>query len=369
MLVNFLVKVSKMGLDKSEVSLGMRLQNHNGLVCTVRWIGRLEKKDKPPHGDNGTYVGVEYDEATESFDRNDGTWNGVRYFTCPAGTGEFLKPKEYTAELNTRAIADLRAKYADKIAHMPDVQLIKFCIARQFNMPKVCLMIDKHLAWAAEFKPTDDEYFPDGMAQDYPVGFSGALDRDNNIIYVERPGNAGKCHPSDFVSRYGLPTIARWHVAQIETGKRMMKEGNFKSKRVTCIVDLSNLGDCGSPMVKFAKTIAAIDQDNYPEHLSKLFIVNAPSFFSAVWKLVRFFVDDRTKNKVFILNQKEQRDVLLKYLREEDLPTFVGGTSEAWFKRGGRIGSDDPSHVVTDAKVVVAEATDEEIAAAAKAEA
>mmetsp|Transcript_35718 Transcript_35718/g.41653 ORF Transcript_35718/g.41653 Transcript_35718/m.41653 type:complete len:361 (+) Transcript_35718:28-1110(+) len=354
-------------LEKTEVTLGLRVQNHNGLVGTIRWIGRLEKKDKPP-GDHGSYVGVEFDEPTDSLERNDGVWNGVRHFTCPAGTGEFLKPKFYYREMNTKYVADLRSKYGDAIAHLPDVQLVKFCIARQFNFAKICVMLEKHLAWVKDFKPTEDEFFPPGMCEDYPIGFSGAVDRDNNILYFERPGNAGKCHPADFVSRYGLATIARWHVAQIETGKRLMKESNFKSKRVTCVIDLSNLGDCGTPMVKFAKTIAAIDQDNFPEHLSRLFIVNAPSFFTAIWKLVRFFVDDRTKHKVFILNHKEQKEVLLKYIREEDLPTFVGGTSEAWFKRGGRIGSDDPSHVVADAKVVVEEATDEEIAAAAKAE-
>lgn len=143
-----------------------------------------------------------------------------------------------------------------------------------------------------------------------------------------------------------------------------MQDSNFKSKRVTCIIDLTNLGDCGRPMVKFGKTIAAIDQDNYPEHLARLFIINAPSFFTAVWKLVRFFVDDRTKNKIHILGPKEQREVLLQYIREEDLPTFAGGKSEAWFQKEGRVGSEDPAKVVSDAKVVVADATDEEIAAA-----
>lgn len=358
-----------MPLDKTEVSVGMRVQNHNGLPATIRWLGRLEKKDKPPHGENGTYIGVEYDEATESLDRTDGVWpgNGVRYFTCPPGTGEIFKPKEYNHFMNDRSINDLRAKYGDKIAHLPDNQLIKFCIARQFNMPKVCLMLEKHLQWAAEFKPTHDEYFPETMKDDYPIGFSGATDREGNLLYFERPGNNGFCNPSDFVSKYGLATIARWHVAGMETGKKLMQESNFKSKRVTCVIDLSNLGDCGRPMVKFAKVLAAIDQDNYPEHLSKLFLINAPGFFSAIWKLVRFFVDDRTKHKIFILDTKEMKHTLLKYIREEDLPTFAGGKSEAWFKRGGRIGSDDPTHVVADVKISVAEATDEEIAAAAAA--
>lgn len=355
-----------MPLDKTEVSVGMRVQNHNGLPGTIRWVGRLEKKDKPPFNDHGSHIGVEYDEPTDSLDRNDGVWNGVRYFTCPAGTGEFFKPKQYNRECSPQAIAELRAKYGDKLANFPDVQLVKFCIARQFNMPKVCLMLDKHLKWIADFKPSEDEYFPDGMAIDYPVGYSGHCDRDGNLLHFEMPGNGGKCHPSDFVHKYTIPTIARWHVATMETAKRMLRETDFKSKRVTYLVDLSNLGDCGTAMVKFGRTLAAIDQDNYPEHLARMFIVNAPGFFAAVWKLVKLFIDDRTKTKIFILNTKEQRETLLKYIREEDLPDFVGGPNSAWRHREGRIGSDDPAKVVKDAKTDIPETTDEEIAEAEK---
>lgn len=356
----------EMPLDKTEVSVGMRVQNHNGLPATIRWVGRLEKKDKPPYNDHGTHIGVEYDVPNDSLDRNDGVWNGVRHFTCPPGTGEFFKPKEYNREISPKAVAELRAKYGDKIAQLSDNQLVKFCIARQFNMPKVCLMLEKHLQWVADFKPCEDEYFPEGMAADYPIGYSGAVDRDNNLIHFERPGNGGKCHPADFVNKYTIPTIARWHVACMETAKRMFDESNFKIKRCTYIIDLSNLGDCGTPMIKFARTIAAIDQDNYPEHLARMFIVNAPSFFTTVWKLVKLFIDDRTKNKIFVLGPKEQKEVLLKYIREEDLPEPVGGTSTAWLKNGGRVGSEDPTKVVKDAKTVVPETTDEDIAAAEK---
>jgi hypothetical protein len=293
-------------------------------------------------------------------------WGNERYFTSPAGTAEFRKPKEYLKECNARAIADLRAKYGAKIDSFSDVQLIKFSIARKFDMPKVCLMIDKHLQWVELFKPTFEEFFPDGMAQDYPAGFSGGRDREGNLLYFERPGNAGKCHPADFVNKYGLQTIARWHVASMEYGKQLLADTGFKSKRVTYVIDLSNLGDCGRPMIQFAKTIAAIDQDNYPEHLARLFIINAPSFFATVWKIVRFFVDDRTKTKVFILDAKHANETLTHYVDPSELPSFAGGKNENWFSRGGRIGSDDPKKVVQGAVTeVVADVDDAQVDAAA----
>lgn len=354
-------------LEKTNVTVGMRVQNHNGLPGVIRWIGRLEKSDKPPNNDNGTYIGVEYDEATESLDRCDGKWNNVEKFSCPAGAGEIKKPKEYFAELNPRAIAELRAKYGDKIKSQPDSQLVKFCIARKYEMPKVCIMLEKHLAWLESFKPSYNEFFPDGMELDYPIGFGEGTDREGNLLYFERPGNAGKCHPKDFVSKWGLPTIARWHGGGMEYGKKLLADTNFKSKRVTCVIDLSNLGDCGRPMIAFAKTLAGIDQDNYPEHLSKLFIINAPGFFTTVWKLVRFFLDDRTKTKIFILDQKEQKTVLGRYIDEKYLPSFAGGSNDSWFNLGGRVGSTDPSKVAKGAATVIAETSDEDLKKAEEA--
>jgi hypothetical protein len=359
-------KVKKMKryqpLDKKEVSIGMRVQNHNGLPGTVRFMGKWEKKDNPPNRDTGTYIGVEYDEPTESLSRTNGKWNDVQYFECPPGTAEFKKPKEYYPEVNTQLITELRKHFGERVAHMPDIQLIKFGIARKFSMDKVIIMIENHLKWAEKFKPSYDEYFPEGIKDDYPVGFSG-IDRDNNLLYFEQPGNCGKCDPGEFVTKYGMHTIARWHVAGMETGKRLMKESGFRSKRVTVLVDLTKLGDMGRPMIKFAKVLSAIDQDNYPEHLARLFILNAPGFFTAIWKLVKFFLDDRTKEKIFILDKKEQRSVLLKYIREEDLPTFAGGKNDSWLKNGGRIGCTDPTKVglgITEVAVV----DDTEIAAA-----
>jgi hypothetical protein len=354
-------------LDKTKVTVGMRIQNHNGLPATIRWIGRLEKSDKPPNNDNGTYIGVEYDEPTASLDRCDGKWNNVQKFSCPPGTGEIKKPKEYYPEMNPQCIAELRAKYGEKISAMPDSQLVKFCIARKYEMPKVCLMLDKHLAWMASFKPNWNEYHPDGMELDYPVGFGEGTDREGNLLYFERPGNAGKCHPKDFVGKYGLPAIARWHAGGMEYGKKKLAETGFKSQRVTCVIDLSNLGDCGRPMVQFAKTLAAIDQDNYPEHLSKLFIINAPGFFTTVWKLVRFFLDDRTKTKIFILDAKEQKQVLDRYIEEKYLPTFAGGSNDSWFNLGGRVGSSDPNMVTKDAATVIPETSEEDLKKAEEA--
>ena len=69
---------------------------------------------------------------------------------------------------------------------------------------------------------------------------------------------------------------------------------------------------------------AKVTQDNYPETLGNCFIVNAPKLFSALWAIVKGFLDERTRNKVRILGTGYV-PVLHQHIDPENLPTFLGG--------------------------------------------
>lgn len=329
------------GLDKKDVSVGMRVQDGNANVGTVRWIGRMEKNQKPPEGDVGTYCAVEFDTQTAALHRSDGVWESQRYCQSPPGTVEFLKPRHLMREMCRSSVLALRDKYKDLVGDWHDEQLVKFLIARQFDMPKVMKMIEDNVKWNQEFKPSPEEFFPPEMAESYPLGFGDGADRDGNLLYFERPGNGGFIHPKDFVKKFTIPVIVRWHAAAMEMGRMRMKASGYASKRVTAIVDLKGFGDTDSGVISFAKAIAKVDQDNYPEHLAKMYIINAPGFFTGVWKLIRFFVDDRTKAKIHVLGENFQES-LKKQVDPKYWPSFAGGTDDSWLKNGGVCGGKDP---------------------------
>ncbi len=46
---------------------------------------------------------------------------------------------------------------------------------------------------------------------------------------------------------------------------------------------------------------AAIGQDRYPEIMGKFFIINAPWAFSAIWAIVKVWLDEVTVNKIDII--------------------------------------------------------------------
>ena len=337
-----------MPIDKEKCLVGMKVQDTYGNVGTVRWIGRMEKAQKPPNKDVGTYAAVEFEQPNGKLTRTDGTWAEQRYCQSPPGSVEFIKPRNLDPEMNSAGVVAIRAKFGDAVKDWPDVMIIKFLIARKFEIPKVITMLDDHFKWRAEYQPSADEFFPPDMAADYPVGFGDGVDREGNFLYFERPGNGGKVHPKDFVKKFGIPTICRWHTCAMETGLNKIRNSTT-ARRITTVIDLTNLGDSDKQVMNFGKAIAKIDQDNYPEHLCKMFIINAPGMFTGLWKFIRLFIDDRTKAKIQVLG-KDYRDVVTQQIEPKYWPSFMGGSDDSWLTKG-RIGSSNPADAVSPSAV------------------
>ncbi|VDK81802.1 unnamed protein product [Cylicostephanus goldi] len=58
-----------------------------------------------------------------------------------------------------------------------------------------------------------------------------------------------------------------------------------------------------------------------------MFIVNAPSFMSLLWKAVGPLIPERTRNKVKICTtNSDWRSLIQKYAKAENIPAHWGGT-------------------------------------------
>ncbi|CAO3634867.1 unnamed protein product [Cunninghamella echinulata] len=86
------------------------------------------------------------------------------------------------------------------------------------------------------------------------------------------------------------------------------------------------------------KQVLAYLQSYYPETLHHLFVVNAPSAFLIMWKVIKPWLDQRTLDKVHILG-KDYKDCLLKYIDSDSLPDFLGGSCTCKHMQGGCVPS------------------------------
>jgi hypothetical protein len=75
------------------------------------------------------------------------------------------------------------------------------------------------------------------------------------------------------------------------------------------------------------KEQAAIDSICFPETMCKMLIVNAPSYFSATWRVIKGWLDGRTAAKIEVIsNRAAMVKRLLEYCDPEQLPSDYGGT-------------------------------------------
>jgi len=92
------------------------------------------------------------------------------------------------------------------------------------------------------------------------------------------------------------------------------------------IEDLQGLGwrHWYSPAIVVMKAVSEMDAQYYPLSVRKLYVINAPSIFMWMWKLVRPWLDPFTSNSMVILGHNFY-DVLAKEIPPENIPKEYGG--------------------------------------------
>eukprot|EP00958_Prasinococcus_capsulatus_P002191 scaffold201_cov405-Prasinococcus_capsulatus_cf.AAC.15 len=104
-------------------------------------------------------------------------------------------------------------------------------------------------------------------------------------------------------------------------------------EQVTAILDFSNFSmfNFGHEERSALSALIKNVEPNYPESLSRLFIVNAPMIFRAAWTIVKPWLEERTVKKFRIFGSTYE-DALLEAVDAELLPKFLGGELE-WHPR------------------------------------
>lgn len=90
---------------------------------------------------------------------------------------------------------------------------------------------------------------------------------------------------------------------------------------------------------EFVKIASDIGQNYYPEMLGQMFLINTSFFFSAVWTIVKGFVDEKTRNKICVEKSSYQKK-LLELVEADNLPSFLGGNCTCPGIEGGCLYAD-----------------------------
>ncbi len=154
--------------------------------------------------------------------------------------------------------------------------------------------------------------------------------KDGRPIYIEQLGKL------DIKALYEITTQERLLKRLICEYERSTRARMPASERMVghpvetfcTILDLSGVSLSNFYRVKdYVLEASKIGQDRYPEIMGKFYIVNAPWAFSAVWAIIKPWLDPVTVSKIDIVGSG-YKDKLLAQIPAENLPKEFGGTCE-----------------------------------------
>jgi len=217
---------------------------------------------------------------------------------------------------------------------MDDAFLLRFLRARKFDLANAKEMLIAAEQWRKDFGVNDiienfdfkekrevDKYYPQ---------YYHKTDKDGRPIYIERLGQL------DIVALYAVTTKERqlkrlvfeYERSTAERFPACSKAFGHPVETSCTILDLQNVSVSKFYQVKdYVSQASSISQDRYPETMGKFYIINAPWAFSAVWSIVKPWLDPVTVQKISILGSNYQ-ETLLQQIPAENLPKEFGGTCQ-----------------------------------------
>lgn len=216
-----------------------------------------------------------------------------------------------------------------------DLFFVRFLRARNFDIKKTTIMLDKYFAWRTETDvpriiTTDMSEIREKLRAHHPHAYHG-VDKMGRPIYIER---IGLSNPSKALQELSTKQLTEYYVQRYEyLSHVMLPAASLKSgkriEQLLTILDLRGLqmAHMNIKLKAFLNAMSVVTQNYYPELLGKLLFVNANAMFSALWAIFSALLDKKTLGKISVISSKtESRARILELVDPDQLPEFLGGT-------------------------------------------
>ncbi|KAF4574527.1 hypothetical protein EYR36_005871 [Pleurotus pulmonarius] len=214
---------------------------------------------------------------------------------------------------------------------MDDAFLLRYLRARKFDLVKAKEMLVNAEKWREEFGVDDIAQnfdFKEGSeVNKYYPQYYHKTDKDGRPVYIEQLGKL------DVTALYRITSTERLlqrlvHEYEKNDHQRFpacAKQAGHPIETSCTILDLKNVSLSNFYRVKdYVMQASSVGQDRYPETMGKFYVINAPWAFTAVWSIIKGWLDEVTVAKISILGTSYQPD-LLKQIPAENLPEEFGG--------------------------------------------
>jgi len=243
--------------------------------------------------------------------------------------------KKYEAE-----IAALRkeCKVPDDDPLVDNLLLYRFLKGWSFDHAKASSSLTNMLTWRKEKKANDvrskiadleQDKFPhyDNIIKVWPHNIKhGSTKNGQPLSFVL----AGKVRPDRMVSLLSKDELLEYQMYQCESNAEIvarLSKTTGKVIRNTKVFDLDGLGVhfLNKGFVEYFRALTLVSQNNYPEMLGRIYLINVPWAFQTFWRLITPMLYPQTIAKIQVLGS-DWKDKLKEAIDEKYLPPQHGGT-------------------------------------------
>ena len=164
---------------------------------------------------------------------------------------------------------------------------LRFLIARQYDLKKAKAMLAKHVEWRQSYVP--ELRWCDACAKDptaHMQQFAGWDLQHRPVMYMSY------LHCTD---RKDADAAIAHNVMCFRVLDSYMPEGVEQWVSITDFVSFSAWQDARSGV---GSKVLQVMQDHYPERLAMQVLIDPPTGFWVLWKILQPFIDEKTKKKV-----------------------------------------------------------------------
>ena len=248
---------------------------------------------------------------------------------------------EFQRALSSQTPEQLRAAFWSMTKHdHPDALLLRFLRARKWDVHAALVMMVSTMHWRAQEMHVDDDIMLRGeghaireskssYAAEKKEGddFMAQLRMGKSFLHGTDKDGRPCCYVRVRLHRQGEQSdrsLERFTVYTIETARMLLRPPVDTATIVFDMTDFSMANMDYTPVKFMIKCFEA----NYPESLGSVLVYKSPFIFSAIWKIIRGWLDPVVASKVHFCSNVHEleewipRSKIMKELGGDELYTY-----------------------------------------------
>ncbi|KAK3288531.1 hypothetical protein CYMTET_3997 [Cymbomonas tetramitiformis] len=191
--------------------------------------------------------------------------------------------------------------------------LLRFLRARKGKVDLSMKMLENHLSWCRKWNLSELrqktayevlQHEPSEIDALFP-SLTYGHDLDGRPVVIQN-GITYNTHKA--VTLVSMDKLEEYHIWRkeliMERINHNARQSGVYLENTTAIVDIGGMTmkHVTKAFLALVKRLASLDQDQYPERLGQLFIINCPGPFPFVWRMIKPWIDPATVAKINIVS-------------------------------------------------------------------